>query len=47
MASCIREMLRNPKYADQWAFGARERRKHPDTRKREARKRDEPGIFRS
>ncbi|HVW28108.1 MAG TPA: recombinase family protein [Polyangiaceae bacterium] len=37
MASCLREMLRNPKYAGAWRFGVREWRRHPDTRRRVAR----------
>lgn len=46
MASCIREMLRNPKYVGSWSFGTREWRRHPDTRRRVVRERSEDGVFR-
>jgi site-specific DNA recombinase len=44
MHSCIREMLRNPKYVGHWAFGVREWRRHPETRRRVARERAAPAL---
>lgn len=46
IASCIREMLRNPKYIGAWSFGVREWRRHPDTRRRVARKRGDASVLR-
>ncbi|HET7544595.1 MAG TPA: recombinase family protein [Polyangiaceae bacterium] len=45
MSSCIREMLRNPKYVGRWSFGLREFRRHPTTRRRVARERDQPDVL--
>jgi site-specific DNA recombinase len=45
MHSAIREMLRNPKYIGQFAFGRR-KWQHPTTRKRVARANDEAGVLR-
>ncbi len=47
MSSCIREMLRNPKYVGRWSFGQREFRRHPSTRRRVARDRDSAEILRT
>jgi site-specific DNA recombinase len=46
MHSCIREMLRNPKYAGEFAFGIRRWQRHPTTRKRVARTSDEVDVLR-
>ncbi len=46
MASAIREQLRNSKYAGDWAFGVRAWRKHPETRKRLPRRRDDADVMR-
>lgn len=37
--SCLREMLRNPKYAGRWVFGVREWGRDPETERRVVRKR--------
>jgi site-specific DNA recombinase len=46
MHSCIREMLRNPKYVGQWSFGVREWRRHPETRRRVPVLRADGEVFR-
>lgn len=46
MHSCIRELLRNPKYVGQFSFGERKWQRHPTTRKRVARKNDESEVLR-
>jgi site-specific DNA recombinase len=46
MHSSIREMLRNPKYVGQFAFGLRKWQRHPTTRKRVARVNDEADVLR-
>jgi len=46
MHSCIREMLRNPKYVGQFSFGNRKWQRHPTTRKRVARMNDESEVLR-
>lgn len=46
MDSCIREMLRNPKYIGQFSFGLRKWQRHPTTRKRVARVNDEGSVLR-
>jgi len=45
MSSCIREMLRNPKYIGRWFFGQREYRRHPSTRRRVARVREVADVL--
>src|SRR5688572_11905795 len=46
MHSCIREMLRNPKYVGEFAFGIRKWQRHPTTRKRVARRSIEADVLR-
>lgn len=38
VGSCIREMLRNPRYIGDWAHGRREWSRHPDTERRVVRR---------
>jgi site-specific DNA recombinase len=45
IASCIREMLRNPRYAGDWSFGRRQWRKDPDTRRRLPQLREQDEIL--
>jgi site-specific DNA recombinase len=47
MASAIREQLRNAKYIGDWSYGVREWRKHPATRKRQPRLRDDGDVMRA
>ena len=47
MHSCIREMLRNPKYIGQFSFGARKWQRHPITRKRVKRLNAEADVLRT
>jgi site-specific DNA recombinase len=47
MHSSIREMLRNPKYIGQFAFGRRKWQRHPTTRKRVGRVNDEADVLRN
>jgi site-specific DNA recombinase len=46
MHSCIREMLRNPKYVGKFAFGIRRWQRHPTTRKRVARASNDADVLR-
>lgn len=46
MHSCIREMLRNPKYVGEFSFGIRRWQRHPTTRKRVARTSNEADVLR-
>ena len=46
MHSCIRELLRNPKYVGEFSFGTRKWQRHPTTRKRVARVSDEVDVLR-
>ena len=46
MHSCIREMLRNPKYVGEFAFGTRKWQRHPTTRKRVARMSSQDDVLR-
>ena len=45
MHSCIREMLRNPKYVGEFTFGLRKWQRHPTTRKRVARTNDDSAVL--
>jgi site-specific DNA recombinase len=47
MHSCIREMLRNPKYAGEFVFGVRKWQRHPMTRKRVARANQDAEVLRA
>jgi site-specific DNA recombinase len=46
MHSCIREMLRNPKYVGEFSFGIRRWQRHPTTRKRVARTSTDADVLR-
>lgn len=46
MHSCIREMLRNPKYVGVFAFGTRRWQRHPTTRQRVARLSQDADVLR-
>ena len=45
MHSCLREMLRNPKYVGRFSFGTRKWQRHPTTRKRVARVSNEIDVL--
>ncbi len=47
MHSCIREMLRNPKYVGDFTFGVRKWQRHPTTRRRVARANQEADVLRA
>ncbi len=47
MHSCIREMLRNPKYVGEFAFGVRKWQRHPTTRRRVARTNHDADVLRT
>jgi hypothetical protein len=47
MHSCVREMLRNPKYAGKFTFGVRKWQRHPMTRKRVARENQDAEVLRA
>src|SRR5688572_9099470 len=47
MHTCIREMLRNPKYAGEFTFGVRKWQRHPMTRKRVARANHDAEVLRA
>jgi site-specific DNA recombinase len=45
MHSCIREMLRNPKYVGEFSFGVRKWQRHPSTRRRVARRNHDADVL--
>jgi site-specific DNA recombinase len=47
MHSCIREMLRNPKYVGELTFGVRKWQRHPTTRRRVARPSADADVLRT
>ncbi len=47
MHSCIREMLRNPKYVGEFTFGVRKWQRHPTTRRRVARANQDADVLRA
>ncbi len=44
--TCVREMLRNPKYIGEFSFGRRKWQRHPTSRKRVARVNDDVDVLR-